>query len=45
MGAWFHDIRRQVLPAGTAFVRLLFDVYNLDGTAYIDEAALTISGP
>jgi hypothetical protein len=45
LGEWFHDVRTQVLPANTAYVRLLFDTYNLDGWAYLDDASLTISGP
>ena len=44
-GGWVEFSFTQVLPPGTAFLRLRFDTYGLDGTVFLDDLFVGISGP
>lgn len=44
-GGWQEVSFTQQLPPDTAYVRLQFDTYGLDGVVYLDDFSLTFSAP
>jgi hypothetical protein len=44
-GGWLEFSFTQVLPPGTAYLKLQFDTYGLNGTVFIDDLFVGLSGP